>query len=131
MRERGEIDKKLDAVLKSLSDPTRRKILERLRSAGELPVHALTSAGDVSQPAVSKHLARLKQAQLVAMRSHGRETFYRVDVSGLSVLHEWLRPKEIRAPPANEKVREGEDAPHHARKRRLGLDSHEDGGGSP
>lgn len=81
----------LDAVLKSLSDPTRRQILDRLSSKGELPVHALTSAGGISQPAVSKHLARLKQAQLVTTRNVGRETFYGANALGLAVLLDWLQ----------------------------------------
>lgn len=90
----GGMDKngeRLDAVLKSLSDPTRRQILDRLTTNGELPVHALTSAGGISQPAVSKHLARLKQAELVTTRNAGRETFYGTNASGLAVLLDWLQ----------------------------------------
>jgi len=95
----------LDAVLKSLSDPTRRRILDRLGAKGELPVHALTSAGGISQPAVSKHLARLKQAQLVTTRNVGRETFYGTNTSGLAVLLDWLQQQgAIKTPPRKKGV---------------------------
>lgn len=95
----------LDAVLKSLSDPTRRQILDRLSLKGELPVHALTSAGGISQPAVSKHLARLKQAQLVTTRNVGRETFYGTNASGLAVLLDWLRQQgALKMPPRKKGV---------------------------
>ena len=48
------------AVLKILSDPTRRAIFERLSKGGEMTVHALTDPSGVSQPAISKHLRRLR-----------------------------------------------------------------------
>jgi len=46
-----------DAVLKSLADPTRRALFERLCRAGEQTVWRLTEVAGVSQPAVSKHLS--------------------------------------------------------------------------
>jgi DNA-binding transcriptional ArsR family regulator len=49
-----------DVLFKTLSDPTRRAILERLIREGELSVHVLTDHAGVSQPAVSKHLGVLK-----------------------------------------------------------------------
>jgi DNA-binding transcriptional ArsR family regulator len=45
-----------DAILKSLADPTRRAIFDRLAHDGKQTVHALTSEAGVSQAAVSKHL---------------------------------------------------------------------------
>ena len=54
-----------DALFKSLADPTRRALFERLCREGEQTVAALTARAGVSQPAVSKHLAVLKQAGLV------------------------------------------------------------------
>ena len=77
-------------VLKSLADPTRRAIFERLSSAGELTVHALTAPSGVSQPAVSKHLGALKLAGLVRDRRQGRETIYRVEPGGLAPLLDWM-----------------------------------------
>ena len=45
-----------DAVFKSLADPTRRALFERLSRDGEQTVRMLTDTAGVSQPAVSKHL---------------------------------------------------------------------------
>lgn len=78
------------AVLKSLSDPTRRGIFERLCRDGELTVHALTEPSGVSQPAVSKHLGVLKLSGLVRDRRDGRETYYRAEPKGLRPLFDWM-----------------------------------------
>lgn len=61
-----------DALFKTLADPTRRAIFERLCRGGEQTVGALTAQAGVSQPAVSKHLGILKQAGLVRDRHEGR-----------------------------------------------------------
>lgn len=79
------------AILKSLSDPTRRGLFERLSREGELTVHALTFPSGVSQPAVSKHLNSLRLAGLVRDRRHGRETHYRAIPEGLTPLFDWLK----------------------------------------
>lgn len=77
-------------ALKSLSDPTRRGIFERLCRDGELTVHALTEPSSVSQPAVSKHLGVLKLSGLVRDRRDGRETEYRAEPKGLRPLLDWM-----------------------------------------
>ncbi len=78
------------AVFKSLSDPTRRALFERLSREGELTVHALTAPSGVSQPAVSKHLSSLKVAGLVRDRRAGRETYYRIEPKALTPLLDWI-----------------------------------------
>jgi DNA-binding transcriptional ArsR family regulator len=78
-------------IFKSLSDPTRRALFERLSREGELTVHALTDPSGVSQPAVSKHLNSLRLAGLVRDRRDGRETFYRAMPEGLAPLFDWLK----------------------------------------
>ncbi len=78
------------ALFKSLSDPTRRALFERLSREGELTVHALTAPSGVSQPAVSKHLSSLKGAGLVRDRREGRETYYRVEPRALTPLFDWI-----------------------------------------
>ena len=80
-----------DAVFRSLADPTRRGLFERLCRDGELTVGALTAGAGVSQPAVSKHLGVLKQAGLVADRPAGRQTHYRAEPAGLAPLTDWTR----------------------------------------
>jgi DNA-binding transcriptional ArsR family regulator len=79
-----------DAVFRSLADPTRRAILERLIREGELTVGVLTQESGVSQPMVSKHLGVLKSAGLVRDRRDGRETHYSAQPKGLAPLLNWM-----------------------------------------
>ena len=78
-----------DALFRSLSDPTRRALFERLCRDGPLTVVALTAVAGVSQPTVSKHLAVLKRAGLVADRPEGRVTHYTARPDVLRPLAEW------------------------------------------
>ncbi len=78
-----------DLVLRSLADPTRRTIFERLCRDGEKTVAALTAKSGVSQPAISKHLGVLKQAGLVSDRREGREHHYRAKPGALTPLIDW------------------------------------------
>jgi DNA-binding transcriptional ArsR family regulator len=79
-----------DAIFKSLADPTRRTLFERLCREGELTVWELTDNAGVSQPAVSKHLGQLKSAGLVRDRRQGRETHYSAEPTALKPLVQWL-----------------------------------------
>lgn len=78
-----------DALFKTLADPTRRALFERLCREGEKTVSALTVRAGISQPAVSKHLAVLKQAGLVRDRHEGRQTHYSAQLGALSPLIDW------------------------------------------
>jgi DNA-binding transcriptional ArsR family regulator len=78
-----------DMLFRTLADPTRRAIFERLCRQGEQTVGALTAQAGVSQPAVSKHLGILKQAGLVRDRQAGRQTHYRAEIRALSPLIDW------------------------------------------
>jgi DNA-binding transcriptional ArsR family regulator len=86
-----EMPKVHDVLFKSLADPTRRALFERLCQEGEQTVGALTAQAGVSQPAVSKHLAALKQAGLVRDRHEGRETRYAAQLSALAPLMDWTK----------------------------------------
>ena len=77
------------ALFRSLADPTRRAIFERLCREGELTVRGLTDKAGISQPAVSKHLSVLKQAGLVRDRHEGRQTHYSARPSALAPLLDW------------------------------------------
>ena len=78
-----------DRLFRTLADPTRRAIFERLCRQGEQTVGALTAQAGVSQPAVSKHLGVLKQAGLVRDRHQGRQTHYSAEIRALSPLIDW------------------------------------------
>lgn len=76
-------------VFHALADPSRRAIFESL-THGEVAVRDLTSRFDISQPAISQHLALLKDAGLVNGRREGRNVFYRVEPRGLKPLVDWI-----------------------------------------
>jgi len=78
-----------DNLFRTLADPTRRAIFERLCRNGEQTVAALTAEAGVSQPAVSKHLGVLKKARLVRERHEGRQTHYRAQPRALAPLMDW------------------------------------------
>src|ERR1700742_4406834 len=80
-----------DVLFKSLADPTRRAIFERLSREGELTVRMLTDKSGVSQPAVSKHLGVLKHAGLVRARHRGRQTHYTAQPKALAPLVDRMR----------------------------------------
>ena len=76
-------------VLQCLSDPTRRRVFERLRS-GPQSVGVLAKGLPVSRPAVSQHLKVLKEAGLVVDRSEGARRVYYIDPDGLGELRRWI-----------------------------------------
>lgn len=78
-----------EQLFRSLADPTRRGLFERLCRNGELTVSALTDGAGISQPAVSKHLGVLKQAGLVRDRHEGRQTHYSANPGALVPLVDW------------------------------------------
>lgn len=76
-------------IFQALADPSRRAIFESL-TRGEAAVKDLTARFDISQPAVSQHLAALKDAGLVNGRREGRQVYYRVEPRGLKPLIDWI-----------------------------------------
>lgn len=78
-----------DVLFRTLADPTRRAIFERLCREGEKTVGALTEHAGVSQPVVSKHLGILKEAGLVRDRHEGRYTHYSAQLGALAPLIDW------------------------------------------
>ena len=78
-----------DMLFRTLADPTRRAIFERLCREGEKTVGALTARARISQPAVSKHLGLLKRAGLVRDRHEGRQTHYSAQLGALAPLIDW------------------------------------------
>ena len=72
-----------------MSDPTRRRVFERLRS-GPQSVGVLAEGLPVSRPAVSQHLKALKEAGLVIDRSEGTRRVYYIDPDGLGELRRWI-----------------------------------------
>ena len=80
----------LTTVMKTLSDPTRRAVFERIAREGEVTATGLVPGSRVSQPAVSQHLRALREAGLVTERRDGRQIHYRIAPEGLAPLLDWL-----------------------------------------
>ena len=86
MQRAAEVQNK---IFQALADPSRRAIFESL-TRGEAAVKDLTARFDISQPAVSQHLAALKGAGLVNRRRDGRCIYYRVEPRGMKPLIDWI-----------------------------------------
>jgi DNA-binding transcriptional ArsR family regulator len=76
-------------IFHALADPSRRAIFESL-TRGEAAVTDITARFRISQPAVSQHLAALKDAGLVNRRREGRRIYYRVEPRGMKPLIDWI-----------------------------------------
>src|SRR5579863_9990448 len=76
-------------LFRALSDPTRLAVFECV-ARREMTVSELTARFDVSQPAISQHLAALRNGGLVSQRKDGRHVYYRADPEGMKPLIHWL-----------------------------------------
>ena len=75
-------------VFRAVADPTRRAILDRLRSA-ELSVNDLAAPFDMTQPAISQHLRILLDAGLVEAEPIGRQRLYKLNAQPLRDVFQW------------------------------------------
>lgn len=80
----------INAVMRTLADPTRRAVFERIVRSDEITVVELTRGSSVTQSAISQHLRSLKEAGLIAERPQGRNVRYRAKPEGLAPLVDWL-----------------------------------------
>ena len=80
----------IDAVMRTLADPTRRAVFERIVGSDEITVVELTRGSGVTQGAISQHLKSLKQAGRVTERPEGRNVYYRAQPEGLAPLVDWM-----------------------------------------
>ena len=79
----------LQETLKALSDPTRREILQMLRSgsksAGEISDHF-----EITAAAISRHLSVLKEADLIRDQREGKFIIYTLNTSVLEDVLFWV-----------------------------------------
>jgi len=78
-----------EAILDSIGDPTRRRILDRLRR-GPAGVGEIAAELPVSRPAVSRHLGVMERAGLVMHEEIGTRHVYRLDPDGVDALRRWV-----------------------------------------
>ncbi|MER7847680.1 metalloregulator ArsR/SmtB family transcription factor [Kitasatospora sp. NPDC096077] len=80
-------------VFSALANPVRRKLLESLR-AGPRAAGELAGEFELSRPAVSEHLAVLRNARLVREEPRGRHRYYHLEAAPLAEVGQWLHPFE-------------------------------------
>lgn len=79
----------------AIADATRRQMLDLLRTQGPLRAGEIVAHfPQISQPAVSKHLRVLRQAQLVHSTKCGREQWYHLNPMPLQWIAAWLEEYE-------------------------------------
>ena len=78
-------------VLEVIAEPTRRRILDAVRTS-ECSVTELVASTGMSQPGVSRHLRVLRDAGLVTVRADAQRRLYRLRSEPLRELDEWLEP---------------------------------------
>jgi DNA-binding transcriptional ArsR family regulator len=78
-----------DAVFHALSNPTRRKVLERL-SVGAATVSELAASFDMQLPSFVQHLSVLEQSRLVRSKKSGRVRTYELAPERFKVVEDWL-----------------------------------------
>ena len=66
----------MDAVFRALADPVRRQLLDRLRARNGQTLSELCAGQDMTRQAVTKHIAILESANLVATQKRGREKLH-------------------------------------------------------
>ena len=79
----------LQNTIKALSDPIRREILELLRE-GRLPAGEIANRFSVSGAAISKHLAVLREADLIRDTREGKYIYYELNTSVLEEVMLWI-----------------------------------------
>lgn len=77
--------KKAESLLKTLANSNRLMILCHLIK-GPMTVSDLTESLALSQSAVSQHLLRLKQSNIVSVESKGKHAWYRIDSAEVTAL---------------------------------------------
>jgi DNA-binding transcriptional ArsR family regulator len=77
-----------DVTFRAVADPTRRAILDYLSEAPH-SVTELCARFDVSQPAISQHLAVLRDAGLVSVTPEGKRRLYALSAEPLAEVHAW------------------------------------------
>ena len=89
------MDADFDKVFKALADASRRRLLDVLRADNGQTLGRLCEHLDMTRQAVSKHLALLEEANLVATIRQGREKLHYLNPAPIHEIAErWIAPFE-------------------------------------
>ena len=78
------------ALLVTLADPTRLKLIDALRN-GERSVGDLTGTVEIAQSGVSRHLQILAEAGFLSVRPDAQRRFYRLRAEPFAALSLWCQ----------------------------------------
>lgn len=82
-------ESKLDAIFSALSDPTRRRIVERL-ARKPLTVGEIASEFTISQPAISRHVRLLEESGLLRREIDGRVHYCTLSPDAMDAAAGWI-----------------------------------------
>ena len=101
----------MDQVFKALADASRRELLDRLRADNGQTLNELCARLDMTRQAVSKHLAILEEANLVATVKHGREKLHYLNPVPIhDIAERWIRKFERQRLQALSELKKGLEA---------------------
>jgi DNA-binding transcriptional ArsR family regulator len=83
-------EEQVGAVFAALADSTRRQVVQSLSAGSTVTASRLAADLPMTRQAVSKHLAALDHAGLVAAERRGRETHYRLTPAPLTEAASWM-----------------------------------------
>src|SRR5262249_54949342 len=81
-------------VFNAIAEPRRRQIIDLLARRGALTVGALVVAVGLPQPAVSKHLAVLREVRVLSVDKSGRQRVYRLNPQEMKSVYDWAKSFE-------------------------------------
>lgn len=87
-------------VFSAIADPTRRAILDLLAKGSRIAGDIAAKFPRLTQPAVSRHLKVLRDAQLVDVTVHAQQRIYAINPKGLAELYEWVAKYQAMWPDA-------------------------------
>lgn len=76
-------------IFQAIADPTRRAILTLIATQAMTP-NVIAEHFDTSRQAISKHLRVLSECELVRVERQGRELYYRLEITKMKEIDEWL-----------------------------------------
>jgi ArsR family transcriptional regulator len=79
----------MNSLFKALGDPTRRRILELLRT-GDKNAGEIGAEFDMTGASISHHLTILKNAELVSAEKRGQNIIYRLNTTVFQEMVEWI-----------------------------------------
>jgi DNA-binding transcriptional ArsR family regulator len=80
-----------DDVFHAISDPRRRDLINALVGGEPHAVNELVLTLGLPQPAVSKHLAVLREVGIVTVTKRGKQRLYQLEASSLKPVHDWVQ----------------------------------------